>query len=112
MEIRTTSEQGISVVAIEGRLDASGVPQAEAVFQNLVDARASRILLDLSGVEYMSSAGLRLIIMLSKGTERNGAKLAFCRISPFVMDVLEITHLASRLEIFPSREDALAAMCT
>ncbi len=110
MEIHQTSQDGVTVVAIEGRLDAPGVPQAEQVFQELIDSDAGRILLDLSGVEYISSSGLRLFIMLAKATDRSKAKLAFCRLSPFVLDVLEITHLTTRFNIYPSREEALQAI--
>jgi anti-anti-sigma factor len=110
MEIHQASEQGVTVITIEGRLDAPGVPQAEKVFQELIDSDTARILLDLAGVEYISSSGLRLFIMLAKATDKSDRKLAFCRLSPFVLDVLEITHLTTRFDIYPSREEALEAI--
>lgn len=107
MEIheRTTGE--VTVLALEGRFDAPSAPEAEQAFRRVTEAGACRIVLDLSGVEYISSGGLRAIIVLLKTLDRAGGRLVLCCLSPFVAEVFEITHLADRVTIQPTQDHAV-----
>jgi anti-anti-sigma factor len=67
------------------------------------------VLVDLSGVEYISSGGLRVIIMVSKALERINGTLKLCGLTPFVSEVFEITNLSKRYEICTDRQEGLAA---
>ena len=109
MTIDTLTEQGITVIAVQGRLDAPAAPEAERAFVAAVDEGARRVLLDLNGVDYMSSGGIRVIVMLSKRLGREGGSLKLCGMNPFVSEVFEITNLASQYDIRSDRHAGLAA---
>lgn len=110
MEILDSNENGVQIIRLAGRLDAPAVPETEKVFRSVIHGGAQRVMLDLSGVEYISSSGLRLAIMLLKAIERAGGQLAFCSPSPFVSEVFSITHLSDRFDVYSSREEALAIL--
>ncbi|MBX7256174.1 MAG: STAS domain-containing protein [Candidatus Hydrogenedentes bacterium] len=110
MEIAHRIEDGITVVSLRGRFDAPSAPDAETVFRQLTQEGAQRVVVDFSGVEYISSGGLRVIIMLSKALEKNNGQMALSGMNPFVSEVFEITNLATRYRILPSCEDAIRAL--
>lgn len=109
MEIEHEITDGIWVVAMRGRFDAPSAPEAERTLRTLLEQGMSRVVLDLSDVEYISSGGLRVIIMLTKALERIRGELKLCGMSPFVSEVFKITNLAKRYDICASRDEALTA---
>jgi len=109
MQIETQIDGEVRVFTLVGSLDATSAPEAERSFGCVVDEKAPRVLLDLSGVEYISSGGIRAIIMLSRVLERNGGALKLCCLNPFVREVFEMTHLDRLYAIHGSRADALNA---
>ena len=96
------------MIALRGRFDAPAAPDAERVFKELLQQGMTQAVLDLSEVEYISSGGLRVIIMLTKALEKVHGNLKLCGLSPFVSEVFKITNLAKRYEIAATRDEALA----
>ncbi len=85
-------------IAVSGRLDTNTAPQLEAVIKEC--AAGSRIMnMDLSAVEYMSSTGLRDILLAHKIMGGAGGKLVVKKPSDFVMQVLEATSMDKLLNI-------------
>ncbi len=109
MEINQQRVNDVAVVALEGRFDAPAAPEAENAFKNCLQDGATKILIDLSGVEYISSGGLRVIIMVTKALEKVNGTLKLCGLTPFVSEVFDITNLSKRYEICPDRPTGLAA---
>lgn len=110
MEISGESVGGVSVVIARGRLDgtASG-PFADQV-QGLIGAERPKLLIDFSGVEFVTSAGLRaLLAILKKVRSMNGA-LALCNVQKPVREMLDITGFDGMLNIHAERASALAAL--
>jgi anti-sigma B factor antagonist len=102
--------QEIPVIAIVGRLDTnSSTVFDEQVAPVLAEGRR-RILLDLGGVAYISSAGLRSIIKLIKHTAACGGRTGIFSTPPYIMEVIEISGFPSLLDIYPDRESALAGV--
>lgn len=112
MEIAHRIEDEITVVSLRGRFDAPSAPDAEAVFKRLMQDSVSRVVVDFSGVEYISSGGLRVIIMLAKALEKTNGQMVLSGMNPFVSEVFEITNLATRYRIVPSCEDGIRTLRT
>ena len=110
MEIAQHSASGVTVVSLQGRFDAASAPEAEGVFKKLAQDGVARVVVDLSGVEYISSGGLRVVIMLSKSLEKGNGQMALCGLNPFVSEVFEITNLSKRYRILPTRDEAIEAL--
>ncbi|MGX8718065.1 MAG: STAS domain-containing protein [Desulfovibrio sp.] len=110
MQIETTIRDGVSVTAISGRMDATTVSQFSEECKKLLESGAGRFIIDLGGLEYISSAGLRGILTMGKACRAKGAALAFCSMQSMVADMFKLSGFTSILNVFPTLEDALAGL--
>ena len=90
MQIVVKEEGKPTVIALEGRLDTNTSPQLEQFASELYDKGISDIVVDMSQCEFVSSAGLRVIVAMQKHATVNGS-LAFRDVQPDVMDVFTMT---------------------
>ena len=110
MEISGETVGGVSVVTARGRLDgAASGPFADQV-QALIGADRPKLLIDFSGIDFVTSAGLRAVLLILKKVKSVNGKFALCGVQASVREVLEISGFASMIQIHPGREAALAAM--
>lgn len=100
------TKQGILIVTLTGRLDTISAPLAEQKLFNYINKGQHKILLNLEGVNYLSSAGMRVLISVTKKLKGLG-RFILCQINPNVMDVLKMARFDQVLEIFKTEEDAL-----
>jgi len=112
MEIRVSQEEDAVVVEAHGRLDELASPEFERATEPLAEKDGVRVVLDLAGVEYVSSGGLRAILSLHRSVEKRGGTLRLCTLSPFVTEVFEISGLAPLFAVYSTRQGALAAFTT
>lgn len=92
MQVRDEQRDGQTIVTVSGRIDVVTSPG----LQRELDARlgeATHVVLDLAGVDYISSAGLRVLLSLAKRLKAGGGTLVLCRLTPPVADVLEVSGL-------------------
>ena len=110
MEITGESVDGVSVVTARGRLDgAASGPFAERV-QALIGAERPKLLIDFSGIDFVSSAGLRAVLTILKRVKSLNGAFALCGVQKPVREVLDITGFAGMIDIHPERASALAAL--
>lgn len=111
MEIASEILVSCAVVRPAGTLDSRTAPDMEAALQALTGQGHSRIVLDLSGVGEMSSAGLRVIISAAKllRSERAAGDLRLAAPSERVVQVLELAGLLPVLKVYPTGERAIAS---
>jgi anti-sigma B factor antagonist len=111
MEITSEVLASCAVVRPVGTLDRRTAPQLEAALQALSNQGHSRIVLDLSGVSEMSSAGLRVIISVAKllRNDRTGGDLRLVAPGERVVHVLELAGLQSVLRVYGSTGQATAS---
>lgn len=105
MQITTHQQDEATVLAVSGRLDAMTAPDFE---QESATVDGAKLILDLSELEYVSSAGLRSILALAKRLNSTGGSLALCNVTGLVKEVLEMSGFDSFLPIHPSLDAALA----
>lgn len=97
MNITTESNGSAVVLKLDGRLDTVTAPTLEKLINELPDS-VSLLTLRLDGLEYISSAGLRVFLGAQKKMNRNG-KLKLTGVCEAVLDILEMTGFADILEI-------------
>lgn len=83
---------------LEGRLDTVTAPSAQEAFMKVAGEYAS-LVLDFAKLEYVSSAGLRALLMLQKQVNRTGGSLSLRNVSPAIMEVFEMTGFSGILDI-------------
>ncbi len=106
VDTQNNADEAFLSLEISGRLDAMTAPTAEAELARAVDAGDGRLVLDLSGLDYISSAGLRILLTPAKRVARAEGRLVLFGLQPQVREVLEISGL---LPIFKVAADASAA---
>lgn len=106
-DLKEEQKEGVLIVRIRGRLDAVSSPNAEKKICDSIENGQSVILLDMSGVTYLSSAGLRMLLSMTKKLRSLPGRLAVCSTTPNVMDVLKISGFDHVLELFKSEDEAM-----
>lgn len=97
MNISIAKENGATVLKIEGRLDTTTAPELEKTINGEGDA-LKNLVLDFGGVDYISSAGLRVILTAQKKMNIQGS-MELVNVSEAVMDIFEMTGFAEILVI-------------
>ena len=97
MNIQKTVSGTTLTVALEGRLDTTTAPKLEEELRSSVDG-ITRLVFDLAKLEYISSAGLRVLLAMQKLMNRQGAML-LRNVTEAVMEVLEVTGFSDILRI-------------
>ncbi|MEO8134615.1 MAG: STAS domain-containing protein [Betaproteobacteria bacterium] len=107
MELKPESVGGVAVVAIVGRVDSTTAPDLARALESPVSGPAPRLILDLTATEYVSSAGLRVLLRTAKLIEAAGGKFALHSVNDRVREVLDISGFLAILTVCAGREEAL-----
>lgn len=110
MEITTRLDGEEMHIALRGRLDAAWSGTVHKTLQDTIHGGCHRIALDLSQVDYLSSAGIRILVLLAKNLKAIGGTLRLSAVSPPVSDVLTLVGLYQLLEARPAATPAAATI--
>ena len=110
MEIKQKEENGIVLIDIEGRLDADSSPEAEKVVKEALGGQSNRVLFSLGALEYLSSAGLRVLLSAAKEMRRRDGKIALCSLNEFVKEIFEVSGFQSLIPIVDSVESGIEVL--
>jgi anti-sigma B factor antagonist len=113
MELSIESEKagdGISVITVAGELDLYTAPRLKEQLINAMDEGILKIVVDMTGVHFIDSSALGVLIGGIKRLKPKGGKLVLVSIDENVNWIFQITGLNSVFDIFSSREDAFAAL--
>ena len=97
MTITKTAENGVLRIALEGRLDTNTAPQLESELKSSLSG-VTELDLDFSGLEYISSAGLRVLLAAQKAMNKQG-RMTILNVGETIMEVFEITGFVDILTI-------------
>ena len=98
----TTLSDGVAVVALDGELDLAGAAMLEPEIERLAAAgQAGTVVLDLRGLEFLDSSGLRLVVLADARAREAGRRFALVPGPETVQRVLDITRMAERLDFVP-----------
>lgn len=95
MELIVTSAEGSPVVTLQGRLNITTAPEMQKAVEKKLAEGATSLVLDFTGVEYMASAGIRMLVATQKQVTKRGGSMIIKGVSPEVMDVIYMTGLAA-----------------
>ncbi|MGI9044344.1 MAG: STAS domain-containing protein [Gemmatimonadaceae bacterium] len=109
MEISTRTSNDIHIVAIAGSLDSTTSPEAQKAIDAVL-AGGRKVVLDFSALDYISSAGLRVLLGAAKQLRASGGTLRIFGLNQSVREVFEISGFSAILAVYPSEAEALGAM--
>jgi anti-sigma B factor antagonist len=100
------TEGDLTILTLQGFLDAHTAPDFEKVIQHEVDAGKTRLIADCGELTYISSAGLGVFMSFIEDIRETGGDLKICNLTPKVAQVFEILGFNSIFEIVPTANDA------
>ena len=110
MEITQNKKGDVTVFEIAGRLDAVTAADAEATLLDLPDEDNIALLINLEKLEYVSSAGLRVLLMVAKKIQSVSGKVALSNLSELVQEVFDISGFSSIFIIVENENDGLTEL--
>src|SRR5580658_5200708 len=110
MEIRKEQVGGTYVVTATGRLDAIYSTAFAKEVGVLIGGANTKILIDFTDIDFVTSAGIRAVLLLMKKAKDSGAVFALCGVNEQVKEVLDISGLVASITIYPGRPEGLAAL--
>lgn len=109
MEIKDRVVNDVTVISLEGSIDAMTAPKITEFIHGQVSKGNIKLVADLSGVDYTSSAGLRVMLGAIKETRSQGGDLRLTGIQPDVQKVLNLSGFSNILKIFDDLDAAVAS---
>ena len=106
MDIRETRSGVVVVLTLSGKLDGFSAPALEAQISRILSESVKRIVFDCSGMEYISSAGLRVFLATAKQLQTAGGRCGFAALSPEVRNIFRLSNFLELLEIHTTVADA------
>lgn len=97
----------VLIVYIQGRLDVVSSPVAEKRVFDHINNGQYKLLLDFSKVDYISSAGMRMLLSTTKKLKSHDGRLVLCSIAPHVMELCKMSGFDRFLEVTSTQEEAL-----
>ncbi len=105
MDMNFDKRNNWTVVTVDGRMDTMSAPDFESKLLEQIAEGANRFVVDLSKLEYISSAGLRSILVAGKNSAAKGGQLCCCGLHGVVKKVFEVSGFANLFPIHESVED-------
>jgi anti-anti-sigma factor len=109
MDISTSSQSGVTIIKLSGSLDGNTVNEAQEKILPLLSANTQAVL-DLKDCGYISSAGLRLLLMAAKQLSTQNGILVLCGLSDEIKDVMEMTGFSNFFKTFGDVAQAVKAV--
>ena len=107
MQISVKTTNGVKVLAFEGRLDTQTSPDAQQQLTRLIEEGGTKILVNLEKLDYISSAGLRILLIVAKQLKTADGELRVCGLNDVVKEVFDISGFDMILPISASESEAL-----
>jgi len=110
VDVTTERQDDVLSADVGGRIDGSSAAQFEEAIRTAIEDSDRAVIMDFEKLVYISSAGLRAILLTAKSLQSRDAKLVLCSLSEQIREVFEISGFDKVLAIHPTRAAALAAL--
>ncbi len=110
MDVTTERQDGVVSARVGGRIDGSNVVEFEEAIRTAIEESDRAVIMDFEKLAYISSAGLRAILLTARSLGNQNAKFALCSLSDQIREVFEISGFDKIIAIHPSKAEALASL--
>lgn len=108
MEVNENIEGEALILSPVGRIDSSTAAQFQEITLGKISEGHGRLVIDFSNVDYISSAGLRVILMAAKRCKAANGGFAMCNLAAHIKEVFEISGFLKILTLAENQEDAIS----
>jgi anti-sigma B factor antagonist len=110
MDISEDRKADAVILALSGKLDATTAKRFEDRILGVINSGTQRLVVDLSQLDYVSSSGLRVLILAAKRLQTVDGKIVLCSMKDHVRQVFDLAGFSSMLSIYASRDEALKGL--
>jgi anti-sigma B factor antagonist len=110
MPIHLDKKGDVDIVSLQGNLDFSGSEDLSVEMQRVLSAGGKHLLFDCGQLVYVSSTGLRIFVLALKELKPKGGRVVIAGLNPHIQSIFSMVGFLELFEIFPTREEALAAL--
>jgi anti-sigma B factor antagonist len=107
---RRTRDSGLVIVSIIGELDTAGTTELEPAFVAALPDRTVRAVIDMSGVPFLTSRALAMLVVRAQAMHKAGGKLCLAALGKVVSDVFDRAGFSSLFVIYPTVDEAIKAL--
>ena len=106
MQIQVLTANSFTVIAVQGRIDTITAGDFEAKVLALLDQGMANLVIDCTNMDYISSSGLRVFLIVQKKVAVSRGTLRLCSLKPSIREVFDISGFSTIFSIFPDQESA------
>ena len=110
MDITSQRSDGALIVSVEGRVDGANARKFQKAVENVIGDGDGAVVLDMEDLSYISSAGLRSILLIAKGLQKRNSKFAVCSLQGPIREVFRIVGFDKIVSIYDSTGEAVDAL--
>lgn len=110
MELNIKNEEKGTLISVTGRMDAVSSPEFEKKLGRLIDEGNVNLIIDLTELDYISSSGLRSILITAKKLKGKNGQILLASLQAIVKEVFEISGFSIIIPIYESVEEAIEAL--
>jgi len=107
MQITHRKEGQVDIFCLEGRFDAHCAGKVEEELNSAISKEARKLLIDLEGCEYISSAGLRVLLATAKKIKKEEGRIKLCSLQPYVKEVFDVAGFTQIFKIYDTAQKAV-----
>jgi anti-anti-sigma factor len=106
--VKRVHQSDLRVVSLVGRIDAASAPEISRLVRQAMRDGVKQIVVELREVTFLSSSGLRALLLLARELRREGGDLVLCALQPQVAEVFHLTGFDQIFQLHHTREEAAA----
>lgn len=110
MEITRRDEGGVAVLSLHGRLNQASADALHAAAMEVIEGGCRALVIEMKGVDFIASVGIRALIRPSQAISLDGGKLAVADLNPQIRDFFKITGLDQMFTVYDTAAEACAAL--
>jgi anti-anti-sigma factor len=107
LDISSEHQASSLIIRLNGRIDASSAKELEQHCTQVIETGERHLVFDFTNIDYISSAGLRVVLLVAKQLNAAGGSLKLCAMKEIILNVFEISGFSKLFNIFPTVDDAL-----
>ncbi len=110
MSISTDRQGAALIVKANGRVDGANALEFHEALEASIGSDDRAMVLDLGGVSYISSAGLRVVLLVAKTLQKQKARMAVCSLSDSIREIFEISGFDKIIPVYGTPDDAIGSL--
>ena len=110
LKVEGENKGPVLVARTSGRVDGSNAKEFQDALESILGSNANALLLDMKDLSYISSAGLRVILLIARQLQGKSGKFGVCSLSPSISEVFQISGFDKIIPVHTAQADALASL--